>query len=96
MDSYLEARIAKLEEHVNWLYRQAGHTPPYSVAAAAAGAGAAAPGPLRPSEEVLAFIRAEQVVHAVKQYRRETGSGLREANRAIESFVAEYRAGRLR
>jgi len=36
MDSYLDARIAKLEEHVNWLYRQAGHTPPYSVAAAGA------------------------------------------------------------
>ncbi|MFJ9316210.1 hypothetical protein ACIRN4_18635 [Pimelobacter simplex] len=92
MDSYLDARIAKLEEHVSWLYRQAGHTPPYSVAAA----GAAAPGPLRPSEEVLAFIRADKVVHAVKQYRRETGDGLREAKRAVESFVAEYRAGRLR
>ncbi|MDQ6522321.1 hypothetical protein RB608_01855 [Nocardioides sp. LHD-245] len=92
MDSYLEARIAKLEEHVNWLYAQAGHTSPYPVATA----GTPTPGPLRPSDEVLGFIRAEQVVHAVKQYRRETGSGLREANRAIESFVAEYRAGRLR
>lgn len=92
MDSYLEARIAKLEEHVNWLYRQAGHTPPYAVQEA----GAAAPGPVRPSEDVLRFIRADQVVHAVKQYRRETGDGLREANRAVESFVAEYRAGRLR
>lgn len=93
MDSYLEARIAQLEEHVNWLYAQAGYTPPYSAAGAA---GATAPDPHRPSDEVLGFIRAEQIVHAVKQYRRETGSGLREANRAVESFVAEYRAGRLR
>ncbi|MBU2698743.1 hypothetical protein [Pimelobacter sp. 30-1] len=95
MDSYLDARIAKLEEHVNWLYAQAGHPPPYTAPSAGA-AGHAVPGPLRPSEEVLAFIRADRVVHAVKQYRRETGDGLREANRAVESFVAEYRAGRLR
>lgn len=100
MDEFLADRIAMLERHVDWLYSQAGYAPPYSgigLDGVGPGKGFAQPmaGP-RVSEEVMRHVRARKQINAVKQYRAETGVGLKEAKEAVDAITAEYRAGRLR
>jgi ribosomal protein L7/L12 len=40
----------------------------------------------QPSAEVVAFINAGKKIQAIKQYRMETGVGLKEAKDAVEAF----------
>lgn len=52
-----------------------------------------APSDWRPSEEVLAFIRAGDAIQAIKAVREETGLGLRDAKRIVDSLAASGAAG---
>jgi ribosomal protein L7/L12 len=56
----------------------------FAVPAQPSDAPASTPGQASPA--VLAFIDAGQKIGAIKQYRNETGAGLREAKDAVEEF----------
>lgn len=72
-------RIAELERRLDWLYVATGHG--YAAGTRqAAGAGAAV------SPAVLELVRQGNKIAAIKQYREETGLGLREAKDAIDAL----------
>ena len=82
-DTTAAARLALLEAHVDWLYQNAGYAPPY-------GLGGSPPATTAPgggggySAAVLDLVRSGNKIGAIKQYREETGVGLREAKDAVE------------
>jgi large subunit ribosomal protein L7/L12 len=101
MDGETAARIAALEQHVDRLYALLGQQGPYTspswtqppstpnVPPPTMSGGSA-------SETVMRYVRQGQEIHAVKQYRLETGSGLRDAKKAVDAIVRDYRDGRIR
>jgi hypothetical protein len=48
------------------------------------------------SATVMDLVRQDKEIHAIKQYRKETGSGLKEAKQAIDKVVRDYRQGLIR
>jgi ribosomal protein L7/L12 len=72
-------RIAELERRVDWLYVATGHGYAGDRAAATAAGGAV-------SAAVLDLVRQGNKIAAIKQYREETGVGLREAKDAIDAL----------
>lgn len=85
MDDSTAARLALLETHVDWLYQNSGYAPPCGhggspPARPAAGAG----GGGGISAAVLALVRDGNKIGAIKQYREETGVGLKEAKDAVD------------
>lgn len=83
MSDDLLARIALLEQHVDWLYANAGQQGPYRTQYSA---------PQRPrypvSDAVVERILAGKVIDAVKQHRAETAVGLAEAKHAVDTTRA--------
>jgi len=67
-------RMARLERRVDDIAATVG-LPPDALSTAA-----------HPSAQVLALIDGGNKIGAIKQYRTETGSGLREAKEAVEAF----------
>ena len=49
--------------------------------------------PMAPSQEVLGYIRAGQIIQAIKAYREYTNVGLKEAKDACERFRDEMARG---
>lgn len=87
MSDDLEARIALLEQHVDWLYAQSGRQGPY-------GTQYAEPAPEWPypvSPAVLEIMQAGSLIQAIKQQRAETGQGLAEAKAAVDAANAMLR-----
>jgi ribosomal protein L7/L12 len=76
-------RFAALEAHVDWLYQNAGYAPPYGHAGAISAAMSSG-NPDGFSTAVLDLVRSGNKISAIKQYREETGMGLREAKDAID------------
>jgi large subunit ribosomal protein L7/L12 len=82
-DAAVMARIALLEAHVDWLYQNAGYAPPYghggtppTTAPMTGGGGYSA--------AVMEQVNNGNKIGAIKQYREETGVGLKEAKDAID------------
>ena len=82
-DAALMTRFALLEAHVDWLYQNSGYAPPYghggtppTTAAMGGGGGYSA--------AVMEQVNAGNKIGAIKQYREETGVGLKEAKDAID------------
>lgn len=48
------------------------------------------------SPTVMDLIRQDKEIHAIKQYRKETGSGLKDAKQAVDKIVRDYRQGLIR
>ena len=73
------ARLADLERKIDWLYHNAGYPPQFanSESAAPVAAGTASPA-------VLDQLRRGNKIAAIKQYREETGVGLKEAKDFVE------------
>jgi hypothetical protein len=82
-DATLTSRLAMLEAHVDWLYQNAGYAPPYGhggtppTSTPVSGGGGY-------SAAVLDLVRSGNKIGAIKQYREETGTGLKEAKDAID------------
>ena len=82
-DATIATRLALIEAHLDWLYQNAGYAPPY-------GHGGTPPtttpvsGPGGYSEAVLELVRDGNKIGAIKQYREETGVGLKEAKDAVD------------
>jgi ribosomal protein L7/L12 len=82
-DGYaLQARVAELERKVDYLMRRLAEAPP--ALTGPTGPSGQAAGVLSPA--VLEFVRQGQKIHAIKQYREETGASLADAKRAVESL----------
>lgn len=101
MDDETAARIAALERHVDRLYALFGQqgpytSPPWTQPPTPPTIPPPTMGGAPVSEAVMQFIRLGQEIHAIKQYRQETGSGLRDAKKVVEAAVRDYREGRLR
>jgi large subunit ribosomal protein L7/L12 len=80
----LAGRVGKLERDGGWEGAQPNQLAPATMAA---GATALTPGqPSEVSDAVLGFIQAGKKIDAIKQYRLETGVGLKEAKDAVEGF----------
>ena len=80
----LAGRVGKLERASGWGGAQPNQLAPAPVAAVA---GSSTPGqPSEVSAAVLGFIEAGKKIEAIKQYRLETGVGLREAKDAVEEL----------
>jgi ribosomal protein L7/L12 len=77
-EEQLLQRIADLERRLDWLYLATGH------GYASAGGAAASSGAV--SGAVLDLVRQGNKIGAIKQYREETGLGLREAKDAIDKL----------
>ena len=77
----LRQRIENLERRLDWLYLATGHGYAGGAAAQVAGGptGAASPA-------VLDLVRQGNKIAAIKQYREETGVGLREAKDFVDSL----------
>jgi ribosomal protein L7/L12 len=76
-DGYaLQARVAELERKVEYLMQRVNAAPPIPMAKT--------PGGFSPA--VLALVQRGNKIGAIKQYREETGLGLREAKDAIDSL----------
>ena len=76
----LAGRVGRLEQS-GW-----GGAQPNQLASSSETAPTAASTPEQPSEAVLDFVGAGKKIDAIKQYRIETGAGLREAKDAVEAF----------
>ncbi len=82
-DATIATRLALLEAHVDWLYQNSGYAPPYGhsgtppVTSVSSGGGGY-------SEAVLELVRDGNKIGAIKQYREETGVGLKEAKDAVD------------
>ncbi|GGB37092.1 hypothetical protein GCM10011492_29810 [Flexivirga endophytica] len=105
MDDETAARIAALEQHVDRLYALLGQQGPYTSPSwtrlppapnipPPTMAGGVAGGPV--SETVMQFVRRGKEIQAIKQYRQESGSGLRDAKNVVDAVVRDYRDGRIR
>ena len=83
-DEQLLARLADMERKIDWLYRNAGYPPQYGGSTGPA----PAVGPVRgvASAAVLDLVRGGNKIGAIKQYREETGAGLKEAKDFVESI----------
>lgn len=83
MDDAAAQRLALLEAHVDWLYQNAGYAPPYghggTPPVSPLGAGSSGY-----SAAVLDLARSGNKIAAIKQYREETGLGLKEAKDAVD------------
>ncbi|MCU1690238.1 MAG: hypothetical protein JWN20_2166 [Jatrophihabitantaceae bacterium] len=98
MDEYLVARIEMLERHIDWLYNRSGFAGPYGTAPVGspaqhipagpgpAGAGAATAGPSAPSPQLMEYVDRGETINAIKQYRAETGAGLKEAKDYVDGL----------
>jgi large subunit ribosomal protein L7/L12 len=76
-DGYaLEARVAELERKVEYLMQRVAAATPVPMAKTGGGF----------SPAVLALVQQGNKIGAIKQYREETGLGLREAKDAIDSL----------
>lgn len=101
MDDETAARIAALERHIDHLYALLGQQGPYTSPAwtrppttpnippPTMTAGAV-------SERVMGFVRQGKEIQAIKQYREESGAGLRDAKKVVDAVVRDYRDGRIR
>jgi large subunit ribosomal protein L7/L12 len=78
-DSLLQ-RIAELERRLDWLYVATGHGYASSAPPAMTTTGGAV------SAAVLDLVRQGNKIGAIKQYREETGLGLREAKDVIDGL----------
>lgn len=101
MDDETATRIAALERHVDELYALLGRQGPYtSPAWAQPPTTPTVPPPTMVgstvSEAVMQFVRQGQEIHAIKQYRQETGADLRDAKKVLDVVVRDYREGRIR
>jgi ribosomal protein L7/L12 len=77
-EQQLLQRIADLERRLDWLYLATGH------GYASSGSAVATDGAMSPA--VLALAQQGNKIAAIKQYREETGAGLREAKDAIDKL----------
>jgi ribosomal protein L7/L12 len=82
VEDQLLRRIAELERRLDWLYVATGHAAGQvgGQAAAVAGSGGMSPA-------VMALVGQGNKIGAIKQYREETGSDLREARDAIDRLL---------
>jgi large subunit ribosomal protein L7/L12 len=80
-EQQLLQRIADLERRLDWLYLATGH----GYASRDGGAAAAAAGGAM-SPAVMGLIQQGNKIGAIKQYRAETGLGLKEAKDAVDKF----------
>lgn len=88
MDQDLEARVALLEQHVDWLYAQAGRQGPYGTQYAEP---AVPDWPYPVSPGVLELLRSGHKIAAIKQQRAETSQGLAQAKDTVEAAEAMLR-----
>jgi large subunit ribosomal protein L7/L12 len=79
-EQQLLQRIADLERRLDWLYLATGHGSASSQRSAAPGTGGAM------SPAVMELVQQGNKIGAIKQYREETGVGLKEAKDAIDKF----------
>ncbi|WP_446663807.1 hypothetical protein [Flexivirga sp. B27] len=101
MDDDTAVRIAALEQHIDRLYALLGQQGPYTSPMWTQP-------PINPdvppptmsggpvSESVMGFVRQGKEIHAIKQYRQESGAGLRDAKKVVDTVVRDYRDGRIR
>jgi len=82
-DNALATRLAMLEAHVDWLYQSAGYAPPYGHGGSPPAPSAVSGGGVY-SPAVLELVRDGNKIGAIKQYREETGVGLKEAKDAVD------------
>ncbi len=82
------ARLADLERKIDWLYRNAGYPSQFPDADGTVPAAAPAVAPMRgqASAAVLDLVRRGDKIQAIKQYRDETGVGLKEAKDFVETL----------
>jgi large subunit ribosomal protein L7/L12 len=83
-DAALATRLALLEAHVDWLYLNSGYTPPYGHSGTPPVTATSSEGGGGYSAAVLDQVRNGNKIGAIKQYREETGVGLKEAKDAID------------
>ena len=76
----LAGRVGRLEQ-AGW-----GGAQPNELASSSETAPTAVSTAEQPSEAVLGLVAAGKKIDAIKQYRTETGVGLREAKDAVEAF----------
>lgn len=99
MDENLLARIEMLERHIDWLYYRSGFAGPYGTAPAGSpaqpipgGPGFAGPiaaagaAPGGPSAQLMEYVDRGETINAIKQYRAETGAGLKEAKDYVDGL----------
>jgi large subunit ribosomal protein L7/L12 len=79
-EQQLLQRIAELERRIDWLYLATGH----GYATRGGGDAVSANGGVSPA--VLALVQQGNKIGAIKQYREETGCGLKEAKDVIDKF----------
>ncbi|MCW3016443.1 MAG: hypothetical protein JWO02_3535 [Solirubrobacterales bacterium] len=79
METHVQERFEALERRMAAMEEQLGVTPELGTLA---GGGP----PAAPSSEVLELVRAGNTLGAIKSYRAQTGSGLREAKSVVESL----------
>jgi large subunit ribosomal protein L7/L12 len=80
-EQQLLQRIADLERRLDWLYLATGHG-----YAASRDGGVAAGMTGGASSAVLALVQQGNKIGAIKQYREETGCGLKEAKDVIDAL----------
>jgi large subunit ribosomal protein L7/L12 len=74
----LEARVKRLQRGLDSVAEHVGFTLPESTVGS-------------PSAAVLAFLDQGRKIEAIKQYRVETGAGLKDAKEAVEAFERGHR-----
>jgi ribosomal protein L7/L12 len=84
-DEEILARLADLERKIDWLYRNAGYPQQFASSADAVAPDAQVG---TASAAVLDLLRGGNKIGAIKQYREETGVGLKEAKTFVDNLDA--------